>query len=66
MGRSAMPPAHPFNPLSVLRLIVAAGSGRAAVERVFDAVFLDCRDVADGGVIADLAAALGVAERQSQ
>jgi 2-hydroxychromene-2-carboxylate isomerase len=60
-----MPPAHPFNPLSALRLIIAAGTSRVAVERVFDAVFLDGRDVADGRVIADLAAALGVTEPQA-
>jgi len=40
-GRSTipmrMPPAHPFNPLQALRLIVAAGSNRQAVETVFDA-----------------------------
>jgi 2-hydroxychromene-2-carboxylate isomerase len=55
-----MPPAHPFNPVAALRLIIAAGSSRAAVERVFDAVFLEGRDVADRGVIAELAAELGV------
>src|SRR5262245_48890706 len=30
-----LPPAHPFNPLMALRLIVAAGSDRRAVETVF-------------------------------
>jgi 2-hydroxychromene-2-carboxylate isomerase len=56
-----MPPNHPFNPLMALRLIIAAGSSRPAIEAVFDAVFLQGRDVADSGVIAELAGALGVA-----
>ena len=54
------PPAHPFNPLAALRLIVAAGNTRHAVERVFDTVFAEGKDVADPVVIAGLAAELGV------
>lgn len=57
-----MPPSHPFNPIMALRLIIAAGNTRAAIERVFDAVFLEGRNVADAAVIEELAAALGVAE----
>jgi 2-hydroxychromene-2-carboxylate isomerase len=57
-----MPPAHPFNPLSALRLIIAAGGRRRAVQLVFDAVFLHGRDVADPAVIADLAQKLNVAK----
>src|ERR1700733_4070173 len=54
------PPAHPFNPLTALRLILAAGNTHRAVERVFDAVFAEGKDVADSAVIASLAAELGV------
>ena len=57
-----MPPAHPFNPLAALRLIIAAGSDRRATSTVLDAVFRDGRDVSDPAVIAELAAALGVRE----
>jgi len=57
-----MPPAHPFNPLAALRLILAAGSTRDAVERVFDAVFRDGRDVTDPAVIGEIAASLGIAD----
>lgn len=57
-----LPPAHPFNPLHALRLIIAAGSTRKAVETVFDAVFLHGRDVSDRAVLADLARQLGVTE----
>jgi 2-hydroxychromene-2-carboxylate isomerase len=56
-----LPPAHPFNPLAGLRLIIAAGSSRLAVEAVFDAVFLHGRDIADAVVIADIAQHLGIA-----
>jgi len=55
------PPAHPFNPLLALRLIIAAGSNHRAVETVFDAVFLHGRDVSDRAVIADLAQKLNIA-----
>lgn len=57
-----LPPAHPFNPLRALRLIVAAGSNRRAVETVFDAVFLHGRDVTNADAIADLAQKLHVAD----
>jgi len=54
------PPAHPFNPLAALRLIIAAGSDRRATAAVLDAVFRDGRDVSDPAVIAELAGALGI------
>jgi 2-hydroxychromene-2-carboxylate isomerase len=60
-----MPPAHPFNPLAALRLIIAAGSDRRAVATVLDAVFRDGRDVSDPAVIAGLASELGVADPQA-
>lgn len=60
-----LPPAHPFNPLAALRLIIAAGSDRRAVGTVLDAVFRDGRDVSDAGVIADLAQRLGLADPEA-
>jgi 2-hydroxychromene-2-carboxylate isomerase len=60
-----LPPAHPFNPLAALRLIIAAGSDRRAGATVLDAVFRDGRDVSDPAVIADLARVLGVADPQA-
>jgi 2-hydroxychromene-2-carboxylate isomerase len=56
------PPAHPFNPLAALRLIIAAGNSQRAVERVFDAVFAEGRDVSAPDVIASLATELGIAD----
>ena len=60
-----MPPAHPFNPLPALRLVIAAGCDRRAAGVVLDAVFRDGRDLTDWGVIAELAQALGVADPQA-
>jgi 2-hydroxychromene-2-carboxylate isomerase len=60
-----MPPAHPFNPLAALRLVIAAGSDRRAAGTVLDAVFRDGRDVTDPAVIAELARVLGVADPQA-
>jgi 2-hydroxychromene-2-carboxylate isomerase len=60
-----MPPAHPFNPLNALRLVVAAGSGKDAVETAFDFVWGQGRDVSDPAVLADLARELGVADVQA-
>ena len=58
------PPAHPFNPLSALRLIIAAGNSREAIGTVFDAIFRHGRDVADTEVLNDLARQLHVRDWQ--
>ena len=60
------PPAHPFNPLAALRLIIAAGSDQRAARTVLDAVFRDGRDVSDPQVLEQLAAQLGVADAQAK
>ena len=60
-----MPPAHPFNPLAALRLVIAAGSDTRAAGTVLQAVFGEGRDLTDPAVIADLAARLGVADPQT-
>jgi 2-hydroxychromene-2-carboxylate isomerase len=60
-----MPPAHPFNPLAGLRLILAAGNDARAAGTVLNAVFRDGRDLTDPAVIAELAATLGVADPQA-
>ena len=59
-----MPPAHPFNPLAALRLVIAAGSDARAAGTVLQAVFGEGRDLTDPDVIAELAARLGVADPQ--
>ncbi len=55
------PPAHPFNPLAALRLIIAAGSTLPAARTVLTAVFGAGRDVSERAVVAELAQELGVA-----
>lgn len=57
-----MPPRHPFNPLSALRLIVAQGATRPVVEQVFDFVFLEGRDLGDPTEWRALCARLGADE----
>ncbi|HEY1314299.1 MAG TPA: 2-hydroxychromene-2-carboxylate isomerase [Steroidobacteraceae bacterium] len=55
-----MPPAHPFNPLAALRLIIAAGCSFPAVELVFDAIFQHGLDATDPKVIERLGVELGI------
>jgi 2-hydroxychromene-2-carboxylate isomerase len=59
------PPAHPFNPLAGLRLIIAAGNDLRAAGVVLDAVFRDGRDISDPAVIAELARELAVPDPQA-
>jgi 2-hydroxychromene-2-carboxylate isomerase len=61
-----LPPAHPFNPLGALRLIIAAGGGLDVARTVLNAIFRDGRDVGDPAVLAELAATLGVADPQQR
>jgi 2-hydroxychromene-2-carboxylate isomerase len=60
-----MPPAHPFNPLAALRLIIAAGNDSRTAGTVLRAVFGEGRDVTDPAVIAELAGELRVADPQA-
>src|SRR6185369_10696399 len=60
-----IPPAHPFNPLYALRLVVVAGSTRAAAETALDFVFQQGRDVTDPVVLTDLAHQLGIADARA-
>jgi len=60
-----LPPAHPFNPLHALRLVVGAGSTRHAVETALDFVFQRGRDVMDPGVLADLAKEIGISDARA-
>ena len=56
------PAAHPFNPLPWLRLAIAAGGGRAAVGRIFEAIWTTGADASDPSRVAALAAELGVSQ----
>jgi len=54
------PPAHPFNPLSALRLCIAAATTWESVQAIFDHIWRDGRDGASAAGLAPVAAALGV------
>jgi 2-hydroxychromene-2-carboxylate isomerase len=56
------PPAHPFNSIAALRLIVSLGASEAATDAVFDAVFGDGRDVSDMAVLQEIGHVLGLAD----
>lgn len=56
------PPAHPFNPLGVLRLIVAAGATPAAVAAAFEVIWESGMDPNSPPVFATLAARMGIAD----
>lgn len=55
------PPAHPFNPLPLLRLVVAAGATAEAVDAVFAHVWVDGHGADDTAAFDALRARLGVA-----
>lgn len=53
------PPSHPFNPLSMLRLLVALGNNRAAVDAAFRQIWAEGRDANDPAALAAVADAGG-------
>jgi 2-hydroxychromene-2-carboxylate isomerase len=53
------PPAHPFNPLAMLRLLTALDGGEAAVRAAFAQVWGQGRDANDSAVLAAVAEAAG-------
>jgi len=60
-----MPPAHPFNPLHALRLVIAAGPNRQNVETAFDMVWKEGRDLQDPAELKELARRLQVSDLQA-
>ena len=56
------PPAHPFNPLAALRLILAADDMIVATDAVFAHIWRDGRAADSAAALADVAAALGIAD----
>ena len=58
-----MPPAHPFNPLRILRLSIALGGDLAAIDAIFRFVWAEGRD--PNAEWPALTAALGVADADS-
>jgi 2-hydroxychromene-2-carboxylate isomerase len=56
------PPAHPFNPIAALRLIIALGTTDDAVDAVFTAAFGEGRDISDPAVLVDIGQQFGLAD----
>lgn len=54
------PPAHPFNPIAALRLIIALGTTEAAVDALFDAAFGTGRDVSNPEILDEIGRAHGL------
>ena len=50
-----VPPRHPFNPLTLLRLALALGSDRTAIGAIFDRVWAEGRDGQDSECLSALA-----------
>ncbi|MDE0390488.1 MAG: 2-hydroxychromene-2-carboxylate isomerase [Rhodospirillales bacterium] len=57
-----MPPAHPFNPLRLLRLAIAQGVEPALVRAIFDAVWAEGRDLSRDEEWQALTERLGIAD----
>ena len=60
-----IPPAHPFNPLPALRLLIASRPIREHVETAFDMIWKEGRDLMDPVNLAELGKRLGVKDVQS-
>lgn len=56
------PPAHPFNPLPALRLCLAAPDRMAAIDAIFDHIWVQGRVADSVDALADVAAKLGIAD----
>ncbi|MGH8172083.1 MAG: 2-hydroxychromene-2-carboxylate isomerase [Rhodanobacteraceae bacterium] len=54
------PPAHPFNPLTALRLAVAAGSSWPAIATIFDHIWKHGRAADSNDALAGVAKSLGI------
>ena len=54
------PPAHPFNPIAALRLVIAAGTRWDAIDAIFDHIWKHGRAGDDIDALADVARATGV------
>jgi 2-hydroxychromene-2-carboxylate isomerase len=54
------PPAHPFNPLTALRLCIAAGTSWESVDAIFDHLWRDGRAGTHATELAEVGRALGI------
>lgn len=59
------PPAHPFNPLTALRLCTAAGTTWEATQLIFDHIWREGRDGSNAAGLAEVGAKLGIDDIES-
>jgi 2-hydroxychromene-2-carboxylate isomerase len=59
------PPAHPFNPLTALRLCIASGTTWESIQTIFDHIWRDGGDGASATGLAPVALTLGIADVES-
>jgi 2-hydroxychromene-2-carboxylate isomerase len=59
------PPAHPFNPLTALRLCIAAGTTWQSIQMIFDHIWRDGRAATSAADLADVAHALGLTDAET-
>ena len=60
-----MPPAHPFNPIHALRLVLAADPSREHVETAFDMVWKEGRDLEEPATLEELARRLHIEDARA-
>ncbi|HEY1992217.1 MAG TPA: 2-hydroxychromene-2-carboxylate isomerase [Gammaproteobacteria bacterium] len=60
-----LPPAHPFNPIQALRLVLAAGPSREHVETAFGMVWQEGRDLQDPNTLEELARRLHIKDTRA-
>lgn len=56
------PPAHPFNPIAALRLIIALGTTNAAVDALLTAAFGEGRDISNPAVLDEIGKSFGLTD----
>ncbi|HEY6985539.1 MAG TPA: DsbA family protein, partial [Rhodanobacteraceae bacterium] len=56
------PPAHPFNPITALRLAIAAGTTWPAITAIFEHIWKHGRAGDDADALAEVAIGLGIAD----
>ena len=54
------PPTHPFNPLTALRLCIAAGTTWESIQAIFDHIWREGRDGSTAASLAEVGATLGI------
>ena len=59
------PPTHPFNPLTALRLCIAAGTSWESIQAIFDHIWRDGRDGSNAAGLAEVAKSLGIDDVES-